>query len=178
MCIYSVFNFNSLLVKFFCVEPIPILTGQINSLHWFNEMKVNYNLMLAGISTTIVGILLLCVIVGGPEWYRIFGLGEHAANQVEQGSLKPHAQTFILAVMLIIWGCYAFSGAGLLKRLPLLKPSLVWITIIFLLRGIAFVPAYLFNPESVDNIIIISSFLCLTFGITYAVGLREVWVRL
>lgn len=141
-------------------------------------MRVNYNLMLAGILTIIVGVLYLGVIIGGPEWYRTFGLGEQAASQVEQGLLRPQALTFVLAVMLIIWGCYAFSGAGILKRLPLLKPSLVWITIIFLLRGIAFVPAYLFQPESVDNIIIISSFLCLTFGLTYAVGLREVWARL
>ncbi|MFV2060340.1 MAG: hypothetical protein ACC653_06610 [Gammaproteobacteria bacterium] len=141
-------------------------------------MKVNYNLMLAGILTIIVGVLYLAVIIGGPEWYRMFGLGENAASQVEQGLFRPQALTFVLAITLITWGCYAFSGAGLLKRLPLLKPSLVWITIIFLLRGIAFIPAYLFQPESVDNIIIVSSFLCLTFGITYAVGLREVWSRI
>ncbi len=141
-------------------------------------MKINYNLMLAGILTIIVGVLFLAVIVGGPDWYRFFGLGEQAASQVEQGLLKPHALTFLLAVTLIIWGCYAFSGAGLLKRLPLLKPSLVWITIIFLLRGVAFIPAYLFEPNGVDNIIIVSSFLCLTFGITYAIGLKEVWARL
>ncbi|MFV1985058.1 MAG: hypothetical protein ACC657_16035 [Thiohalomonadales bacterium] len=141
-------------------------------------MKVNYNLMLAGIFTILIGVMFLGVIIGGPDWYRIIGLGEQAASQVEQGLLRPQVLTFILAITLIIWGCYAFSGAGLLKRLPLLKPSLVWITIIFLIRGIAFVPAYLFQPESVDNIIIVSSFLCLTFGITYAVGLREVWARL
>jgi hypothetical protein len=141
-------------------------------------MKINYNLMLAGIFTIIVGILFLFVIVGGPDWYRFVGLGELTASQVEQGMFEPQALTFVLAITLIIWGCYAFSGAGLLKRLPLLKPSLVWITIIFLLRGIAFVPAYLFSPESVDNMIIVSSFLCLSFGITYAIGLKEVWARL
>jgi len=141
-------------------------------------MKINYNLMLAGILTMVVGVLHLIIIIGGSEWYRFFGLGEQAATKVEQGLIEPHALTFVLAVTLITWGCYAFSGAGFLKRLPLLKPSLVWITIIFLLRGIAFVPAYLFQPEAVDNMIIISSFLCLTFGITYAIGLREVWARL
>ncbi len=141
-------------------------------------MKINYNLMIAGVLTIIVGVLYLAVIVGGPDWYRLFGLGELAASQVEQGQFKPQALTFVLAITLITWGCYAFSGAGFLKRLPLLKPSLVWITIIFLIRGVAFVPAYIFNPESVDNLIIVSSFLCLTFSITYAMGLREVWARL
>jgi len=141
-------------------------------------MKINQNLMLAGSLTIVVGLLFLCIIIGGSEWYRFFGLGESTASQVEQGLLEPHAFTFVVAVTLIIWGCYAFSGAGFLKRLPLLKPSLVWITIIFLLRGIAFIPAYLFQPERVDNIIIVSSVLCLTFGITYAIGLREVWARL
>jgi len=144
----------------------------------FKKMKVNYNLMLAGILTIVTGILFLAIIIGGAEWYRFFGLGELAASQVEQGEIKPHALTFVLGITLITWGCYAFSGAGYLKRLPLLKPSLVWITIIFILRGVAFVPAYLFQPEAVDNIIIVSSFLCLTFGLTYAIGLREVWGRL
>ncbi len=134
--------------------------------------------MLAGILTIFVGVLFLAVIIGGPDWYRFFGLGEQAASQVEQGLLEPHALTFVLAITLITWGCYAFSGAGLLKRLPLLKPSLVWITIIFLLRGVAFIPAYLFEPSGVDNVIIVSSILCLTFGITYAIGLKEVWARL
>ena len=141
-------------------------------------MKINYNLMIAGVSTIIVGVMYLAVIVGGPDWYRLVGLGELTASQVEQGMFRPQALTFVLAITLITWGCYAFSGAGILKRLPLLKPSLVWITIIFLIRGVAFVPAYLFNPESVDNLIIVSSFLCLTFGVTYAIGLREVWARL
>ncbi len=134
--------------------------------------------MLAGISTMLLGILFLGVIIGGADWYRFFGLGELAASQVEQGLFKPHALTFVLAVTLIIWGCYAFSGAGFLKRLPLLKPSLVWITIIFSLRGIAFIPAYLFQAENVDSMILISSFLCLGFAITYGLGLREVWSRL
>ncbi|VAW92169.1 hypothetical protein MNBD_GAMMA22-2390 [hydrothermal vent metagenome] len=141
-------------------------------------MKINYNLMFAGVSTIILGVLFLGVIIGGADWYRFFGLGELIASQVEQGLFKPHALTFVLAITLILWGCYALSGAGLLKRLPLLKPCLVWITIIFSLRGIAFLPAYLFQAENVDSMILASSVLCIGFAITYALGLRQVWSRL
>lgn len=173
-----IFKFLSISLKIFFIKPILFLTEIILVSNNRYKMKVNNNLMLAGILTIFAGVLHLGVIIGGADWYRFFGLGEQTASQVEQGFLEPQALTFVLAVTLITWGCYAFSGAGFLKRLPLLKPSLVWITIIFLLRGIAFVPAYLFHPESVDNIIIVSSFLCLTFGVTYAVGLREVWAKL
>ena len=78
-------------------------------------MKINYNLVLAGFLTILVGMLFLCVIIGGPEWYRYFGLGEQAASQVEQGLLRPQGQTFVLAVMLIIWGLLCFFRRRIIK---------------------------------------------------------------
>ena len=44
------------------------------------------------------------------------------------------------AIIVAIFGLYALSGAGSIRRLPLLRTALVTATIIYLLRGLILVP--------------------------------------
>jgi hypothetical protein len=55
----------------------------------------------------------------------------------EQGSSLTTAATIAFALIFAIWAIYAFSGAGLIGRLPLLRMALVAIGAIFLLRALA-----------------------------------------
>ncbi len=126
----------------------------------------------------LAALLHIGIIVGGPKWYRFFGAGEELAVMAEQGSWYPAVLTFGIALVLFIWGLYAFSGAELLRRrLPFLKASLVIISAIYLLRGLALVPAYLVKPELVDTFLIWSSLICLVYGAAYAIGTRQMWTR-
>ena len=127
----------------------------------------------------LAALLHVAIIMGGPDWYRFFGAGEELASMAEQGSWYPGVLTFGIALVLFIWGLYGFSGAGLLRqRLPFLKASLVIISAIYLLRGLALAPAYLVKPELVDTFLIWSSLICLVYGAAYAIGTRQVWARL
>lgn len=127
----------------------------------------------------LAALLHVGVIIGGPGWYRFFGAGEELAVMAEQGSWYPAVLTFGIALVLFIWGLYAFLGAGLLRhRLPFLKASLVIISAIYLLRGLVLLPAYLVKPELVDTFLIWSSLICLVYGAAYAIGTRQMWTRL
>ena len=138
-------------------------------------MKGNPLLVLAGLLSAAAALLHLAVIVGGTSWYRFFGAGEEMAAMAERGSLTPHLVTVGIALVLAAWAAYAFAGAGLIRRLPLMRTALVAITAIYLLRGLVIVPALLQEPEARDQFTVWSSLIVLGYGIAHAVGTWRAW---
>ena len=94
-------------------------------------------LLTAGVLSGCGAAVHLGCVVGGPSWYRFFGAGERMARLAEQGSPEPAIVATIIAFIVGIWAAYALSGAGLLPRLPLLRPALVLISAIYLIRAAA-----------------------------------------
>lgn len=140
-------------------------------------MPENYWLATSGILSSVAALLHVAVIVGGPAWYRFFGAGERMARLAEAGSQRPAIITLIIVMMLAVWAAYAFSGAGLIGRLPMLKIALVVITAIYLARGIGpFLVS--FRPDLDKKFIVWSSLIVLTYGIVYAIGTWTAWPHL
>lgn len=131
-------------------------------------------LVAGGCLSVAASLLHLGCIVGGGEWYRFFGAGEGMARAAERGDLTPHLWTFGIAVVLAIWATYAFAGARLIARLPLMRTALVVISAIYLLRGVLIVPILL-QPIARTPFNIWSSLIVLLYGIVYAVGTRRAW---
>ena len=140
--------------------------------------KTNKLLLFAGVLSGVAALLHIAIIIGGPRWYRFFGAGEELASMAEKGSWYPAILTFGIAVVLFIWALYAFSGAGLIRRFPFLKVGLVVISVIYLIRGLAFIPAYIVKPEIVDEFLIWSSLISLVYGFFYAIGTKQAWKKL
>lgn len=138
----------------------------------------NPALILGGWLSVAASLLHIGCIIGGPGWYRFFGAGEEMAVMAEQGSMTPTLLTLGIAAILAVWAAYAFSGAGLLPRLPLLRTGLVVISAIYLLRGLALIPALVINGASVMPFILWSSLIVLVYGIAYAVGTWTAWPHL
>ncbi len=140
-----------------------------------NITTINRSLLFGGILSLIAALLHIAIIIGGPDWYRAFGAGEEMAVMAEEGSWYPAFVTSGIAFVLFLWALYGFSGAGLVRRLPLLKTSLVVISAIYLIRGLAVIPIYFLMPEIIDSFLIWSSLICLVYGISYAVGTKQIW---
>jgi hypothetical protein len=122
-------------------------------------------------------LLHIGVIVGGPDWYRFFGAGEPLALAAERGSWIPHLVTTGIAAVLAIWAAYAFSGAGLIRRLPLLRTGLVVISAIYLARGaMIFMPDTFNRPDLSPEFMLWSSLIVLVYGLIYAVGTWRAWL--
>ena len=126
-------------------------------------------LLLAGSLSTLAGLLHLAIMVGGPDWYRFFGAGERVARNAALGSPLPPLMAISIAALLFVWAAYAFSGAGLIGRLPLLKLGLVAITAVYLVRGLAPL-AIMATGRPVSAFWWISSAIVLLFGLAYLAG--------
>jgi len=138
-------------------------------------MTQNPFLIAGGALSAAASLLHIAVIAGGPSWYRFFGAGEGMARLAERGSLTPTLVTLGIAGVLAIWSAYAFSGAGLIPRLPLMRTALVLISTIYLLRGLVLIPAFIVNPGGVLPFVLWSSLIVLVYGVTYAVGTWIAW---
>ena len=117
-------------------------------------------------------------IIGGEEWYRFFGAGEEIAMAAAAGKMWPHLLTLGIAIVLAIWAAYAFSGAGRIRRLPLLRTGLVVITAIYLLRALLLLPALILNPAVLTTFDVVSSLIVLVYGLAYAIGTTKAWAAM
>ena len=141
-------------------------------------MVRNKWLVTAGMMSAAAALLHVATIAGGPGWYRFFGAGEEMARAAERGSAMPALVTAAIAFILLLWALYAFSGAGLVRRLPLMRTALLLITAIYLLRGLALLPLLVLKPQLADTFAVVSSLVVLAFGLTYAIGTWRAWPAL
>ena len=97
--------------------------------------------------------------------------------------LENRLQLFLMgegaALILLIFGLYALSGTGSIRRLPLLRLGLTGISILYLLRGLFFIFTVLTVLGILEGEIliqgVISHLVFLAAGITYAVGTVLNW---
>jgi hypothetical protein len=100
------------------------------------------------------------------------------ARMAERGLLEPALIALAIAAILAVWAAYAFAGAGLIRRLPLMRTALVAIAIIYLLRGLVLVPLLAVRPEQVAGFTLWSSLIVLAYGLCHAIGTWRAWPAL
>ena len=132
-------------------------------------------LLAGGALSAEASLTHLAIIIGGPRWYAFFGAGKRMVRLAEQGAASATLITLGIAAVLAVWSAYALSGAGRLPPLPLLRPALVAISAVYLIRAVAFVPVMLIRTGRADAFAWISSAFVLVFGLTYAIGTLTAW---
>ena len=138
----------------------------------------NHNtfLMIAGwLSLGVAAFQIVISFV--PEWSAYFGAGD---------ALVSNPTTLLIAgvvvtILFAIAGLYGLSGAGVIRRLPLLRTMLILITFVYIYRGILFIPQFLAtigvlsSPVPVPLQYTLSSLVALVIGLLYLVGLVAGW---
>jgi putative oxidoreductase len=139
-------------------------------------------LVLGGSLSGVAALLHLGIILGGPDWYRFFGAGERMARLAANGSIYPTLVTVCIAAGLAIWALYAFSGAGVIRRLPFLHVVLMLVATVYLARGILGIPAVMLMDDPYANelrakmtFLVVSSAICIVLGLCYAAGAAQIW---
>lgn len=133
-------------------------------------------LLAGGIASALASVAHLACIVGGSSWYRALGAPSRLVRAAEFGSWRPALFAIGIATLLAIWSLYAFAGAGLVRRLPWMRPALIAITAVYLLRGLVLVrPALLRRPDLSENFLLVSSAIVLAMGLVHAAGLWRGW---
>lgn len=131
--------------------------------------------MAGGTLSALAAIAHLACIAIGPAAYRFMGAGERMARAVEAGRAAPTLATLAIAAMLSVWSLYAFSGAGLVGRLPFTGLALAAISVVCLARAFAFPLLRPVFPQNSTTFWLVSSAICLVLGLLYAIGAVAVW---
>jgi len=135
-------------------------------------VKPKHYLIAGGVISALISILHV-VLALRPELYRYIGPGQESAlaQMAEQGSSITTIATVALALIFAIWAIYAFSGAGLIGPLPLLRTALIAIGVIYILRA-------LFLPSEINMVLtqgypfrfVVFSTISLVAGLLYLIG--------
>ncbi|HEV2843296.1 MAG TPA: hypothetical protein VG477_00505 [Thermoanaerobaculia bacterium] len=135
-------------------------------------------LIAAGLGSALVALLHAVIIFVGAPAYRYFGAGD-LAPRAEQGSYMPALITGFLVLIFAVWALYAFSGAGLGPRLPLLRLGLGAIATIYTLRGLMLLPelyALASGKLEVPRMAVFSA-VSLFIGLCYVAGFLRAFRR-
>jgi hypothetical protein len=129
-------------------------------------------LVAGGVISALLAILHVTLALNPELFVYIAPGGDSSISEMaEQGSSLIVAATAVLALIFAAWALYAFSAAGLIRRLPLLRPALVAIAVIYILRS-------LFLPTEISMLLdqdyplrfVLFSTLSLVTGLLYLFG--------
>ncbi|MBO6794137.1 MAG: hypothetical protein JJ895_09505 [Balneolaceae bacterium] len=137
-------------------------------------------LKTAAICSFSIALLHVAIMIVGGEWYVFFGAGQEMARLDETGSWYPKIVNSVIAVIFSIWGCYALSAAGMIKKLPFLRTVILSISGILILRGISgfILPFTSTHPFILQNSIpfwMITSVISTLLGLLFLLGLIGRW---
>lgn len=138
-------------------------------------MTANPWLAVGGVLSAAASLAHLAIILGGPRWYDFFGAGPRMVRLAEQGSPQAALITLGIAAVLAIWAAFAFSGAGLIPRLPLLKPALLAITAVYVVRAVGYIPALMVAEAPVGTFAWVSSAIVLVYAVVHVLGTVQLW---
>lgn len=138
-------------------------------------MTANPWLAAGGALSAAAALAHLAIIVGGPRWYDFFGAGPRMVRLAEQGSPKAALITLGIAAVLAIWAAFAFSGAGMIPRLPLLKLALVGISAVYLVRALGYIPILAATGAPVGTFAWVSSAIVLVYAVVHILGTLQLW---
>ena len=126
-------------------------------------------------------LLHIAIILMGGRGYRYFGAGENMAVLAEAGNLKPAIITAGLAAVFLVFGLYALSAAGHIRRLPLTRLVVLGIGLLYLLRGVLLGPQAWWavqQPGKVPLRFLLFSGVALLLGVMCVYGVTLRWREL
>ena len=132
---------------------------------------VNWSL-LAGCGAAFGALIHVAAILGGPAWYVFFRAPAAIVASAQAGTWLAPASALAIALAMGVSSAYAFSAAGFLPRLPLLRLCLATVALVCLLRGIALLPVLILRPSLVDTFAVVSSLVWFVVGVGFAMSFR------
>lgn len=117
--------------------------------------------------------LLHVILAIKPGLYSVIAPSQASAlsQMAVQGSRITSIVSIAIALVFAIWTIYAISGADLLRQLPLLRPALIAIGVIYILRSL-FLPTEIrmVSNEGAPSRIAFYSILSFVAGLLYLIG--------
>ena len=131
-------------------------------------------LVVAGIIATSTAVAHLSCIYLGPQCYSIQMAPQVVIESAQAGTLLAPLGTIVVATIFLLFAAYAFSAAGLVRKLPFLKVVVNVIGILCIVRGILPLQLWLRHPEKVSQIVLNVGLAWLAVGLCFSIGYKVV----
>lgn len=128
-------------------------------------------LVTGGLIAALTAVWHLLCIIGGPGWYAFARAPEVVVDSAKQGTLLAPVGATVIASLMFTCTAYSFSGAGLIKTLPLLKSALAAISIICLVRAVVAVPYLLSSKLDIWELVASSGWFFV--GVCFLIGFLD-----
>ena len=132
-------------------------------------------LVFAAFTAISTGLAHLSCIFFGPQCYSAQMAPEVIVESAKANTLLAPLAAFGICVFFVILGCYALSGAKLIRKLPLLSFGIYSIAGVCIIRGILPLQLWVRHPEKVSNPILMVGIVWLIVGLCYFFGYRGVY---
>ncbi|MDK9700565.1 MAG: hypothetical protein OEM52_10515 [bacterium] len=138
-----------------------------------------FALLIAGVLVSALTVFQI-IVSFSPEWSLYFGAPEEITTNPSQLLVVG----FVAAVFFFVFALYAFSGQGVIRRLPFLRIALVAIAAIFVLRGCVLFLLLAARFGIVDTPVtnfpveLTSAIISLIIGFFYSMGTYRFWEKL
>jgi hypothetical protein len=106
-------------------------------------------------------------IFGGPTWFEFFGAPPVVVSSARAGTLLAPLGALTIAALMAVCGLFALSALGVVRRLPLLRPTLSLIACITLLRALSLVPVAILKPNLLNAFEVVASLVWGLAGIGF-----------
>lgn len=129
-------------------------------------------LISAGFIASAAAIWHLLCILGGPSWFAFARAPQQIIESAQQGTMIAPIGTIIVATLMFACTIFAFSAAGLIRKVPLVKPAVMTIATLCSLRGLIAIPEFT-NSAGLDIWQIVASIVWFCVGICFIAGSAE-----
>ena len=129
-------------------------------------------LVSAGIIALAAAVWHVLCIWGGPGWFAFARAPQLIIDSAKQGTILAPVATLIVAGLMVACALFAFSAAGLVPEVPLIKPALITIAALCIIRALIASPDFV-TSAGLDVWQIVASAVWLYVGVCFVFGAVE-----
>ena len=114
---------------------------------------------------------LSCIFLGS-ECYAAQMAPPQIIESAKNGTYLAPIGTVFASTLFVVLGLYALSGAGIIRKLPLLKYAIYSVATLCIIRGVLPLQLWLRHPDKVNDIIFYTGIVWLVTGLLFLFGYR------
>lgn len=136
----------------------------------FKLSLMNKMLKIGGYINILIAILHIVGLFWAQQMYDYTGVGDRMRENAAIHPSLPYVITIIVSIAFFVFGLYGLLGAGVIKKMPLLKTGVFVIATIYLLRGFigTIINLFVESPFLIHHLIF--SIFALLIGLLYLIG--------
>jgi NADH:ubiquinone oxidoreductase subunit 6 (subunit J) len=142
-----------------------------------NASNRNIYLLIGGWFSLAFAVFQVSAIVWPPKLLKFFG---GPVKMQAENPLMYISACILVGAIIAVAGFYALSGAGKFRRLPLLKPMLIAIALVFILRGLLIIRDVMMiqaRPELNLSRFAVYSLIALCVGLVHLIGIIQLFTQ-